>query len=117
MARNQKPLLPMRNRKPPRKPTDEDAKPEDDAKNLQGEWRIVEAEKDGKEIRNDPTGLSALLGAKVIFKEDEMIMRSITKKFRLDSGTSPRRNSYDELDRSVQRSDCPGYLLVGEGRV
>jgi uncharacterized protein (TIGR03067 family) len=68
----------------------QEAKPgnANDAKMLQGEWRIVDMEMDGKVSRRDVTG------APIIFTGDELSFADFfgpeKMKFRLDSGKSPR---------------------------
>jgi uncharacterized protein (TIGR03067 family) len=57
----------------------------DDAKSLQGEWQVVDAERDGKSMGEDPTDVV------ITFKGDVFTFgEGKSAKFRVDQGKSPR---------------------------
>jgi uncharacterized protein (TIGR03067 family) len=73
-----------------------ETKPErgpDDAKSLQGEWRVVDIERDGKSPPQDPTDMV------ITFKGDEISGEGVAAaKYKLDPGKSPREIDITYLD-------------------
>ena len=68
-----------------------------DVKSLQGEWQAVDGEKGGKTIAEDPKDL------RIIFKGDEItLFGDGKKKYRLDTGKSPRELHIDFLDGELK---------------
>jgi RNA polymerase sigma factor (sigma-70 family) len=80
-------------------PIDKEIKPNeaaDDAKSLQGEWHVVDVEKNGKAITEDPTDMS------IVFKGSEVTLSERKMSFRLDPAKSPRELDLTFLDEKLK---------------
>jgi uncharacterized protein (TIGR03067 family) len=89
-------------------------------KSLQGEWQVVEAEKNGKTSRGDD-----VKDMRMIFKGDELIVRSARdkrrerkSKFKVDPSKSPKQidiTSFDMKGKKVKTMAC--IYRVEEGKL
>jgi RNA polymerase sigma factor (sigma-70 family) len=86
----------------------------DDAKSLQGEWQIVDVEKNGKGIAEDPTGSG------IIFRGDEITINwgnEVKSKYKLDTGTSPRELHIIFLDRKSNAQHLRAIYSLEKGEL
>src|SRR5262249_31759617 len=91
------------------KPTDQQTRRDegpDDAQKLQGEWHIVEIEKNGKAIREDTRGTFLFRGDEVILSEGLAGSAGTKMKYRVNSGKPPR-----ELDLTFSEEKFKGVTM------
>jgi RNA polymerase sigma factor (sigma-70 family) len=97
------------------KPTDKQTQPNeglDDAKSLQGEWQAVDGEKGGKPLAEEPKDL------RIIFKGDEIsLFGDGKKKYRLDTGKSPRELHIDFLDDKLKHQTIRMIYSLEKGEL
>ena len=94
-------------------------RPREDAKKLEGEWRAVEMEVNGK--KDSSAGVKDL---RMIFKDHEITLKSAShegrerkKKFKLDTRSSPKGIDITSLDGQEEGQTAAGIYSLEEGRL